>query len=104
MTEGLRGLRGATCKHLQGAGAKSWSLSTDLGVWPPALQGAGGSRTEVPSPQALSLPSARILPPPLFAHLCSPLPRPATCQFCPSHSPDPERQDTPSPSRLWTHP
>lgn len=55
-TEGLRGPRGATCERLQGAGAKSWSLSTDLGVWPPALQGAGGSRTEVPSPRPSPCP------------------------------------------------
>lgn len=41
--EEIKRVTGVTRRHLRGTGAKSWTPSTDLGVWPPALQGKGGS-------------------------------------------------------------
>lgn len=104
--EGLRDqrARGATCKHQQGTGAKSWTLRTDLDIWLKALQGERmGARPEIPFPKALPcpLPFFSLLP----AHLCSALPRPPShlsvlpylslAQICPRHTPLPQP---------WTHP
>lgn len=92
--------RGATCKHLQGAGAKSWILRTDLDIWLKALQGERmGARPEIPFPKALPLPSALLQPPPGSPLFCTAPPtEPPICPALPFPGPDLPQTHTPPPT------
>lgn len=68
--QGVRELEEPHADTCKGTGFQSWTLSTDLGIWLPALQEGMGARREVPSQEALPLPAALPLrPPPPYSPL-----------------------------------